>query len=397
MVVQHAAAVHLAGTEEAASASGVQAAQAPARSSAAAIDRPAPLRLTSLCLPSACPPPLPVPLVRAASRPPTLWAACQGTSWGTGLPSVRTSSGIVPCERCRWLDRGGRGTLREMWLEMSRETAGQALLQHSSAAPNDPRSAQTPQPPAGSAHMWPPPPSRSPCLARLLLAAALAAALLAAGCSALGEHNDSSGAAAAAPATHTAAPLHAKDEQDLLKWALCECACSVAARASGHGQMQPQPSQPRRHPCLARRNRRPTAAPPSPRPPHPAAAHSDPDALKAAAAEARAASEAGSPEFRERQQRVQALLDAMREEPTESELMQVRPAAAGCLACCGPGVVLPPELLLGERYMLPGAAAPSCGATRAPAAPARRCVPVYTHPPSSLPHPPLHQQTNKPN
>ena len=41
----------------------------------------------------------------------------------------------------------------------------------------------------------------------------------------------------------------------------------------------------------------------------PAAAHSDPDALRAAAAEARREADAGSPEFRERQQRVQQLLD----------------------------------------------------------------------------------------
>ena len=55
----------------------------------------------------------------------------------------------------------------------------------------------------------------------------------------------------------------------------------------------------------------------------PAAAHSDPDALRAAAAEARREADAGSPEFRERQQRVQQLLEAMRAEPSEAEIMQV--------------------------------------------------------------------------
>lgn len=55
----------------------------------------------------------------------------------------------------------------------------------------------------------------------------------------------------------------------------------------------------------------------------PCAAHSDPDALRAAAAEARAGAEARSPEFQEKQARVAALLEAMQGEPTEAELMQV--------------------------------------------------------------------------
>lgn len=66
----------------------------------------------------------------------------------------------------------------------------------------------------------------------------------------------------------------------------------------------------------------------SPNAPHPAA-HSDPDALRAAAEEARAGAEAGSAEFLEKRAKVAALLEAMRGEPSEAELMQVCLAGAG--------------------------------------------------------------------
>lgn len=58
-------------------------------------------------------------------------------------------------------------------------------------------------------------------------------------------------------------------------------------------------------------------------PPPTHAAHSDPEELKLAAAEARAAADAGSPAFLERQARVQALVEALRVEPSEADLMRV--------------------------------------------------------------------------
>lgn len=64
------------------------------------------------------------------------------------------------------------------------------------------------------------------------------------------------------------------------------------------------------------------------------AAHSDPDELRRAAAEARRGAEEGSPDFLERQRRVQQLLEAMRGEPSEAELMQARllpPPQTQCL------------------------------------------------------------------
>lgn len=79
-----------------------------------------------------------------------------------------------------------------------------------------------------------------------------------------------------------------------------------------------------------------TAAQPMPTPLAPSlipAAHSDPDALRAAAAEARQAADAGSPEFEEKQRRVQALLDAMKGEPTEAELMQARLLCRMLIVC----------------------------------------------------------------
>ncbi|KAL4431166.1 hypothetical protein ABPG75_006422 [Micractinium tetrahymenae] len=53
-----------------------------------------------------------------------------------------------------------------------------------------------------------------------------------------------------------------------------------------------------------------------------ALSHSDPDALRQAAKEARHGAATGDPEFLERQARVQALLHSMKEEPSEAELMQ---------------------------------------------------------------------------
>ncbi|PRW58654.1 hsp70 nucleotide exchange factor FES1 isoform X1 [Chlorella sorokiniana] len=120
--------------------------------------------------------------------------------------------------------------------------------------------------------MWRPASSRRrPCSPHRLLLVALAASLLSAGCSAAGKDKENSTAGPAAVVTGGAATLQGKGEQDLLKWAL---------------------------------------------------SHSDPEALRAAAAAARKAADAGSSEFAEKQQRVQALLDAMKGEPTEAELMQ---------------------------------------------------------------------------
>lgn len=120
--------------------------------------------------------------------------------------------------------------------------------------------------------MWPPTASRTSRLRpHQLLILVLAATLLSQGCSAPEKGTESSTPPPPPAAGHVEG-LQGKGEQDLLKWAL---------------------------------------------------SHSDPDALRQAAAEARQAADAGSPEFAEKQRRVQALLDAMKGEPTEAELMQV--------------------------------------------------------------------------
>ena len=162
----------------------------------------------------------------------------------------------------------------------------------------------------------------------LLVAAvlALAAAALPATAAAAAQANATGGAA-----TLTAAPLDARNEQDLLKWSLCANGLRQGRRQAARVDSWQRSWGARLRPAasaLADRHRQPlpppTSMPCRAPPPTRCAAHSDPEELRAAAAAARAAADAGSADFQEQQARVAALLDELKGQPTEAELMQAR-------------------------------------------------------------------------
>lgn len=137
-------------------------------------------------------------------------------------------------------------------------------------------------------------------LPAVLLALALAGLTMAAA------NGNDSAQAAAEPITMTAAPIGGGSQEDVLKWALGEAAgCRPRSNVECVSKC-PSSSCSKR--CLLL---------------FPRAAHSDPDALRRAAAEARAGAEAGSDEYLEKRGRVQDLLEAMKGEPSEAHLLRV--------------------------------------------------------------------------
>jgi hypothetical protein len=137
-------------------------------------------------------------------------------------------------------------------------------------------------------------------LPAVLLALALAGLTMAAA------NGNDSAQAAAEPITMTAAPIGGGSQDDVLKWALGEAAC---CRPRSYVKCVSK--------CLnSCRSKRCLLL-------FPAAAHSDPDALRRAASEARAGAEAGSDEYLEKRGRVQDLLEAMKGEPSEAQLLTV--------------------------------------------------------------------------
>ncbi|KAI3433395.1 hypothetical protein D9Q98_003211 [Chlorella vulgaris] len=129
-------------------------------------------------------------------------------------------------------------------------------------------------------------------LPAVLLALALAGLTMAAA------NGNDSAQAAAEPITMTAAPIGGGSQEDVLKWAL---------------------------------------------------AHSDPDALRRAAAEARAGAEAGSDEYLEKRGRVQDLLEAMKGEPSEAHLLR---EAVGVLSAPGSTQCQVGDALEALRYLV---------------------------------------------
>jgi hypothetical protein len=149
----------------------------------------------------------------------------------------------------------------------------------------------------------------------------------------LADNNITSGAA---PRTMTAAPLPGAGTQDnLLKWALGAWG-NYQKPTSSHNtafkQLFPLGTRQTSWPLRPHHGQAPSSPLPIP------AAHSDPAELRRAAADARRGADAGSADFLERQARVQELLEAMKAEPSEAELMQAsRDAVGGTLTAARAG------------------------------------------------------------